>query len=173
MTENLIRNSLYSFKIRGFVNKSRGIFLQEGEDWLLIKSLFTDYMLDGYRLLNKKYILSISQSEDDIFVEKVILANKKSNLQVTDLPLSMSSLFKYFLKQNIVFSIQTNKEDRMNIGRIDKLNDKSVFLTPITPKGIWEENRYYTFRKEFIKIIEFDTDYINSLMNYSKTINSA
>jgi len=57
MTENLIRNSLYSFKIRGFVNKSRGIFLQEGEDWLLIKSLFTDYMLDGYRLLNKKYIL--------------------------------------------------------------------------------------------------------------------
>ena len=172
MFENLIINSLYSFKIKGFVNKSRGIFLQEGEDWVLIKSLFSDYRLDGYQLLNKKYILSINQSENDIFTQKVLEANEKNQLQILDIPLSMFSLFDYFLKQNIVFSIQTNKEDRINVGCIDKLNDKSIFLTPITPKGIWEENHYYNFRKEFIRIIEFDTDYINSLVVYSKIENN-
>jgi hypothetical protein len=170
MTESLMKNSMYSFKIKGFINQPRGIFLQEGEDWLLIKSLFTDYMLNGYQLLNKKYIVSISQSKDDIFTEKVLVANRKSNIQVTDFALSMSALFEYLLKQNIVFSIQTNKSDRINIGCIDKLNDKSIFVTPINPEGIWEEKRYYTFRKEFIRIIEFDTDYINSLVNYSKTL---
>jgi hypothetical protein len=170
MIENLVKNTLYSFKIKGFSNKLRGLFLQEGKDWVLVKTLFTDYMLDGYQLLNKKYILSINQSEDDIFTEKVLVANGKNNIEYISFPLSMFSLFEYLLKQNIVFSIQTNKEDRVNIGSIDKLSDKSIFITPINPKGIWEKSRYYTFRKEFIRIIEFDTDYINSLENYSKSL---
>ena len=82
MIANLIKNNLYSFKIKGFVNKSRGIFLQVGEDWLLIKSLFADYILDGYQLLNKKYILSINQSEGDIFTQKVLTANGKIQSQI-------------------------------------------------------------------------------------------
>jgi len=39
--KELIKNNMYSFKIKGFKNKSRGIFLQDGKDWLLIKSLFS------------------------------------------------------------------------------------------------------------------------------------
>jgi len=121
-------------------------------------------------LLNKRYILSINQSEDDVFTEKILVASGKICSQEIDYPLSMNSLFDYFMKQSTVISIQTNQEEKVNIGCIDKLSDKSIFLTPITPKGIWDENCYYTFRKEFIRIIEFDNDYINSLIAYNKYI---
>ena len=167
MFENILTNSLYSFKIKGFKNRLQGIFLQEGNDWVLIKSLVSDYMLDGYQVLNKKYIISIKQTESDIFTEKVLQANGKILSQNLNIPLSNTLLFDYFIKEKTVISVQTNKEDRVNIGYIDKLSDKSISLTPITPEGVWEYDKYYPFRKDFIRLIEFDTDYINSLVNYA------
>ena len=77
MIVDLIKGNLYSIKIKGFSDKLRGIFLCENKDWIFVLSLFSDYMVDGCQLLRKKYILSISQSIDDILL-KMCLSQMKN-----------------------------------------------------------------------------------------------
>ena len=164
------KGKLFSFEISDRKLKKQGILIAEGEDWLLTHCLFTDYILDGYMLLNKRYIKSINRNDENIFIEQVLNANKKLDiLQNIDIPLLTDLLLEWLYKNQIVFQIDNKRDDVCWIGKICDSTDKSIFLTNLTPKGIWETS-YYTFRKNNIRIISFDTDYINSLLNYSKTL---
>ncbi|MCD7972580.1 MAG: hypothetical protein LUG18_07910 [Candidatus Azobacteroides sp.] len=55
-TNEIIKGQFYSFKIRGRKEKEKGILIEEGKEWILIKSLFTDYVIDGFKIINKKYV---------------------------------------------------------------------------------------------------------------------
>ena len=73
----------YSIKIKKRKEKEYGVLIQEGKDWMLIKALFSDFILDGYKIINKKYIVSLEQTEDDLFVERVLKSNGKiDNIQL-------------------------------------------------------------------------------------------
>ena len=170
MIVDFIKGNLYSIKIKGFSDKLRGIFLCENKDWIFVLSLFSDYMVDGCQLLRKKYILSISQSIDDIFTQDVLVANEKHKRQTANVCLTKIPTFEYFYDKKIVLGIQTNRADCVNIGYINKISEKSIFMTPLNDRGVWEYAHYYSFRKDYIRIVEFDTDYINSLVNYSKSL---
>ena len=170
MIVDLIKGNLYSIKIKGFSDRLRGIFLCENKDWIFVLSLFSDYMVDGCQLLRKKYILSISQSIDDIFTQDVLVANEKHKRQTANVFLTKIPTFEYFYDKKIVLGIQTNRDDCVNIGYINKISEKSIFMTPLNDRGVWEYAHYYSFRKDYIRIVEFDTDYINSLVNYSKSL---
>jgi len=164
------KDKLFSIEIKNRKQQEQGVLIEDGEEWILIRSLFSDYMIDGYVLLNKRYIKSINRDADDIFVEKVLRANDRLDiLQGLDIPLSTNILIEYLYKNQTVFQIDNKEENKCWIGKICGLTEKSIFLTILTPRGIWK-NSYYTFRKNNIRIISFDTDYINSLLNYNKTL---
>lgn len=57
------------------------------------------------------------------------------------------------------------------VGYIVKICNKSFFLKPMDPKGVWEDYKYL-FRILSIRVIDFDSDYINSLLIYQEKINS-
>lgn len=167
---NFEKGKLYSFKIKDRKKEEKGIVIANGEDWILLKHLFTDYIIDGYILLNKSYIKAINRDEDIIFIESVLKANNKINISKNlTLPLSIKLLFEWLSDNQIVFQIDNKDESMCWIGKIEDSTDKSIFLTNFTPKGTWKTS-YYTFRKNNIRIISFDTDYINSLLNYNKTL---
>jgi len=164
------KGKLLSFKIKDRRQEERGILIADGEDWVFIHYLFSDYIIDGYRLLNKHYIKSINRNEEDIFIEKVLKANNKLDIpQSIETPFSTNLLLEWLHKTQTVFQIDNKEEDKCWIGKICRSTDKSIFLTNFTPRGTWE-NSYYIFRKNNIRIISFDTDYINSLLNYNKTL---
>ncbi len=167
---NLENGKLYSFKIMDRKEEEKGIVITDGEDWVLLEHIFTDYIVDGYILLNKRYIKAINRDEDIIFIENVLKANGKINISKNLAPpLSIKLLFEWLFDNQIVFQIDNKDESMCWIGKIEDSTDKSIFLTNFTPKGIWKTS-YYTFRKINIRIISFDTDYINSLLNYNKVL---
>lgn len=157
----------YSIKIKKRKEKEYGVLIQEGKDWLLIKALFSDFILDGYKIINKKYIVSLEQTEDDLFVERVLKSNGKiDNIQL-DIPLETLSLFQYLAANKYVIQLSLNKENISYIGLVADILPKSIYLNPLGKKGEWL-NYDLLFRVDFIRIIEFNTDYINSLVTYSK-----
>ncbi|NDV69683.1 hypothetical protein [Dysgonomonas sp. 25] len=145
-----------------------GIIIEEGSDWILLKSL-NDYFVDGFVLINKKYIKKIEHTDDEIFIEKVLSANNKLNFQLrTDIPLNTQDLFSYIFIKNITFQISFKDDSFSYIGNIKSYLEKSFYLRRINSRGIWlDEN--LRIRIDFIRKIEFDTDYINSLLVYNKT----
>lgn len=166
----LEKDKLHSFKIKDRKLEESGLLIDEGEDWYLIRYLLTDYMVDGYMLLNKKYVDKISRDENVIFTEKVLIANQKTSYKLkTTIPLATDTLFEYLYNKQIVFQIDNKDVNACWIGKILTLTDKSIFLTPISPIAEWE-TAYYTFRKNNIRLITFDSDYINSLVKYNKSL---
>ncbi len=170
MQIHINKGVFYSFKIKDRKRLESGILLVEGEDWVLISSIFSDYIVDGYMLINKKYITSIHRTEKEMFTEKVLKASDKTDIvPYIDIPhLSIDSLFKWLEDKHIVFQIDNRDENQCWIGKILDSTKKSIFLTPLTPKGEWDKSLYYAFRKANIRIISFNSDYINSLMAYNK-----
>ncbi|MDR3287356.1 MAG: hypothetical protein LBT27_07930 [Prevotellaceae bacterium] len=70
---------LYTISLKKWSEKKQGFFLSENQDWILIKSLFSDYIMDGETIINKVYIDSIERGNDEKFIEAVLIANNKLN----------------------------------------------------------------------------------------------
>lgn len=163
--------NFYSFKIKDRKQEEQGVLLAEGEDWILLMHLFTDYILDGCMLINKNYIKSINRDEKIIFKEIVLKANNKIKItENIEIPLSTNQLFNWLNEERVVFQIENKSEQTCWIGEICGLTEKSIFLAPLTPLGVWNASVYYTFRKMNVRLISFDSDYINSLLTYNKML---
>lgn len=160
-------NKLYSISIKNRKEKVVGIIEQEGEEWILLKAIFTDYIMDGRKLICKKYISSINRSEKDIFKENVLRSAKKwDNYREIKIPLSTDLLFDFLNKEQKVFQISLRDESVCYLGKIEKLLGKSFYLKPLTPRGKWQEENLL-FRIGSVRIIDIDTDYISSLLAYN------
>lgn len=116
----------------------------------MVKSILLDYLTDGYTLLNKCYVDTITRDEDTIFVEEVLKANSKMDItESLSLPLDTKFLMEWFFENEIVFEINNKDESMCWIGKIEGTTEKSIFLTNFTPKGFWKDS-YFTFRKKIL-----------------------
>lgn len=162
-------HNFISIKIKNRKEKERGIFIQEGEDWILLQSLFTDFMVDGFKIISKNYILSIDRDEHDAFVEEVLISCDKLSIPGMTIPLKTYPLFEFLMTNQKTFQLFLNKENSSYIGNINKLLAKSFYLNPFGKKVGWLDY-YLLFRMDFIRLLAIDTDYINSLLAYNKRI---
>lgn len=150
--------------------KEQGIVIQEGEEWVLVKYLYSDYIVDGFMLLNKKYIEFTERNEDEIFFEKVLKANNKLDVPNLDVPLTTNTLLKWLEDNQTTFQIDPKDESVCYIGRIIDILDKSIRFKAISAKGEWLGG-YNLFRINSLMMISFDTDYINSIITYANSLN--
>ena len=166
---NIEKGQYYSFKIKYREQKEQGVVIADGENWILTKYIFSDYIVDGFMLFNKRYIKSIERGEDEIFFEKILKANNKINISNLSIPLSTDELLQWLEYNQIVFQIDPKDEDVCYIGRILKILDKSIRFKAISAKAVWLDG-YDLYRINSLMMISFDTDYINSVITYANSI---
>jgi hypothetical protein len=147
------------------------LVLNESIDWILVNNLF-DYSVDGYALIQKKIIKERIYSEREKFVEKVLLANNKVNY-ITPFPFQLitNELFTYFKRTETIIQISFKDESYVYVGKITKLLSHSFYLQTIDTKGIWDKTENL-IRFNSVYKIDFDTDYIKSLITYMKSTHS-
>jgi len=170
MKKSMNKYKLYSFKIKDWSKYvGSGIKVLESDQWILLKSL-NDYLIDGWVLINKKYLTGIYREEKEILAEKVLNANKKlDNLKCPDIPLESHQLFIYFQENDIAMELSFKDNSYLYIGKVSRVLKKSIYLKLLNANGIWEEKEIL-IRMEFVRDIKFDTDYINSLLVYSNSL---
>lgn len=157
---------LYTISIKGFKDNIKGIVLKDSEEWVMLKGLFTDYMLDGIYFINKKYILLANRGKNEIFTEEVLKASGKWNfIYDENIPLSTDLLFPWLKDTQQVFQFFQRDDLACYIGKIQRLLQKTFYLKYINPEGIWEEEMLFHISP--IKCIEIDTDYVSSLLAYN------
>lgn len=161
-------DKLYSVKIKYRKEEEQAIVITIGKDWILAKSVF-DYMIDGYILICKNYIQSITRGEKEVFWESVLKVNNKWSLQYIDVPLSTQELLNWLQETNTVFQIEPKDESVCYIGYILTILNKSIRFKPLSHKGIWLDG-YDLYRITSLMLLKFDSDYINSLSTYNRKL---
>lgn len=165
---NMDNYKVYSIKIKSWEDTLSCIKINENNDWILIENLI-DYSIDGLGIINKKYIKSVCRAEKEILTEKILEANHRVKRDKIPIPLDTNSMIEYLYRNKVVFQISLKDDTYVFIGMIEKILKKSFYIKRINAKGIWMDS-LMLFRIDHIRSLEFDTEYINSLLNYNKTL---
>ena len=139
-----------------------GFLIDYTNDWILIKNNPVDFIIDGYVILKNKNIKSITRDGDNIFTESVIrLKGLKTNSDEI-IPLrDLSSILTFITNRYGIFQIAKKSEKAVYLGKLIKLDDEELVIDFLETRGKFGGK--LSFNPNKIRVIEFDTDYINSL----------
>lgn len=153
----------------GFTDKEEtleGLIINYNEDWTLMRPVFFDYMLDGY-LIFKHQNLKGYKTEDNKFREKVVnLKAQKSNEGDTTPITDLKTILNFLTKKYGLFLFHLKSETSCYVGKVKSLTSSYLTIDYMNTKGQWKGQM--KFRPGNIRIIEFDTDYLNSLQMIQK-----
>lgn len=162
-------------KIKGWKKKVVGIIISENNQWVLVKHVEVDYLVDGFKIYNKNFIIKrIPVSENDSL--HIVLNLKKVAL---DFPKSFKfcstiELLKWSEKKYGLFEFQDDVENELFYGKLNSFNKDEFIIDMIKSDGKIEFKYDYSFDLNEIRSLAFESDYFNSiilLMNYELTKN--
>lgn len=158
-----------SLKYRDRKEIISGFLIDFNLDWTLIKYNVVDYVIDGYMLLKTQNILKYKRDDDDKFKEKVLFSKGikitvKDKYPINNIIETLQLISKIFG----AFQIGLKDDTVCFIGRLVQANIKKIIIREIDPKAKWIENEEY--KMSSIRTIEFNNDYVNSLIRYNKLI---
>lgn len=139
-----------------------GFIIDYSEDWILLKLNSGDYIIDGYTIVKNKNIKAYTRTEKEEFTEKVIKLKGLKLSSEKKIPLeNLSTILKYLTDNYGIFNIATKRENACYLGKLATINDEELIITFLDTRGNWSDD--ISFNPKKIRVIEFDTDYINSL----------
>jgi hypothetical protein len=166
---DLKKGNIYIIKTLNTSDEISGILLDVGKEWILLKNIWGDFMINGYVLLRRKYITDCCAEKKGALTKYVLLA--KDVLFVSELDLILDTIkspFNYLFEQQKTFEIEITSKDMADLiylGRIVEMKEEEVCLEMLSPNGKWENKDAFSY--EEIMTIKFDTDYVNSLLLFN------
>jgi hypothetical protein len=160
MKENI--GHLIIIEFRDKKESISGFIIDYSEDWILLKLNPVDYLIDGYTIVKNKNIKSFNRTEREEFAEKVMKLKKFSFNSDNKIPLNnLPSILEFLTTNYGIFQIATKRESASYLGRLVTIDDKELVIDFLDTRGKWSNE--ISFNPKKIRVIEFDTDYINSL----------
>ena len=139
-----------------------GFLIDWTEDWILLKNNPVDFIIDGYTILKNKNVKAIIQDKDHEFTERVIKLKGLKTSAEEIIPLQdLSSIINFLAEKYQIFQIAKKSDKAVYLGKLIELNKEELVIDFLGPEGKFEGEM--SFKPNKIRVIEFDTDYINSL----------
>lgn len=139
-----------------------GFLIDYSDDWILLRNNPVDFILDGYVLLKNKNVKNIERDEEHEFTEKVIrLKGVKTNAEDIIPIKDLASIINYLNTKYGIFQISKKSSKSAFLGKLIEYNKEELTINFLDIRG--EFGGELSFNPEKIRVIEFDTDYINSL----------
>lgn len=155
--------SVKKIKISRRTDLVYGFFVKDYNNWILIEENIVDYVLDGFSLINKKYIKSVEEAfEKDSFEYNVF--KNKIDIRAYDKLLGVDEIFMFLFKNNLTISIELESSSYTLVGKINKLNDDFFIFDMYSSKGKFLEEKKIKF--SIIRKINFETDYLKSIESF-------
>jgi len=152
-----------SFKIAGWEDEELGLFIDENEDWILVKHIPIDFVIDGYKVYRKEYVERL-YAEDKILIEKVLTLKgiKEDKPEGFEFAGTLD-LLKWSEKKYGFFEFQIGDQDELFYGKINRVKEQNLIIDSIRSDGELDVEFDYEFPIEEIRVVTFETDYFNSV----------
>jgi len=139
-----------------------GFLIDWTDDWILIKNNPFDFIIDGYTILRNKNLKSIIQDKDHEFTEKVIKLKGLKTSAEDIIPIQdLQSILQFLDKKYGIFQLAKRSDKAVYLGKLIECTEDELLIDFLGPEGEFEGEMEFDHEK--IRVIEFDTDYINSL----------
>lgn len=139
-----------------------GFLIDWTEDWILLKNNPVDFIIDGYTILKNKNVKAIIQDKDHEFTERVIKLKGLKTSAEEIIPLrDLFSIIHFLANKYEIFQIATKSDKAVYLGKLIELDEEELVIDFLGTEGQFEGEM--SFKPNKIRVIEFDTDYINSL----------
>jgi hypothetical protein len=139
-----------------------GFYIDESYNWIYLKYIPDDFIIDGDILLNKQYFKFLNKSQNADFKNKILSLKKINQFKTESFELINTQMLSnsLMLKSKLVGIILRNYNVQY-VGKIVATKEKSMKVHLLDNKCNWL--KIETFRYNEIRIIKFDDDYLNSL----------
>ena len=149
-----------NYKLKDWEDSEQGLLIAENEDWVLVKHIPVDYVVDGYRLYKKEFIEDRLRTKKEEQIEKVLTLKKievdsPSNFNFTD----TIGLLEWVESVYGIFEFQDDDETELFYGKKNRIEGDSLIIDMIMSDGSVETDYDYEFNLNDIRVITFETDY--------------
>lgn len=152
-----------TYKVTGWKEKETGLFIDENEDWVLVKHIPVDYVIDGYKLYNKKHLKKRKSKAKEEKISRVLqLKNVQTNAPDTFTFGSVLEMLFWSEKMYGLFEFQDN-ETEVFYGTLNLIEDDNFIIDMIKSNGKVEKDFDYEFSINDISVITFESDYFESM----------
>jgi hypothetical protein len=123
-----------------------GVILDFNDEWILMRNIPVDYVIDGYFVIRNKHIKSVQRGNDEKWSEKIINLKTKK-LKSLKIPItSLETILETLTKKYSIFTLYTKERSVCWLGKLIKTENKKVTIADLTPKAVWDgEMTFKTF----------------------------
>ncbi len=140
----------------------RGFVIDHNDEWILMKHNPVDYVIDGCIIVRNKNIRVISREKEEKFVEKIMILKGVKLTYLDVIPLTgIVGILTYLTQYFKVFQFEKRAESSCYLGKLSALDSRHLVMDSMNPQGQWDGQIHC--RPKDIRVIEYNTDYINSL----------
>lgn len=160
--------------IENWQEKEIGLLIAENEHWILVKHIPVDYVIDGYKLYNKRFIEERESNEETALIEKVLkLKGVKTTAPDSFEFDDVIKTLEWCEDTYGLFEFQ-DEETELFYGQLTEVNkDEDYFIIKtIKSDGGIEDEEEYEFSTNEVKVITFETDYFTSVALLMKDQNA-
>jgi len=152
-----------TYKIFGWKEKETGLLIDENDDWILVKHIPVDYVIDGYKLYNKKYLKNRKSKAKEEKIARVLrLKNTPTNAPDTFRFGSILETLSWCEQKYGLFEFQDN-ETEIFYGTLELIEQDMFSIDMIKSNGKIEKEFDYEFSVDEISVITFESDYFESM----------
>jgi hypothetical protein len=164
----LIKGQLFSISLEKVTNIITGLVVDHNKDWLLIKYVPVDFVVDGYMIIRREIIKKYWRRDEEKFRESVLKAKKVTAKSSWSLS-RRTKIYPLAKMQQKAILIQLNleKEDICYVGIIKDVKKDSFVLEKMGTKANWLESMEYNLNS--VWTIQFGNDYLESLLAFHKS----
>ena len=153
-----------TFKVADWQDEETGLIIDENEEWILVKHIPVDFIIDGFKVYKKEFIEERTASDNEAFIERVLkLKGIKEDKPVGFTFGDTIETLKWAEKTYGLFEFQDMDQTELFYGRIKKVENDTLFIDSIKLDGELETDYEYEFAINEIRVITFETDYFNSI----------
>lgn len=155
-------------KVNRWKEKITGVIYENKSDFIVLKEVTDDFFLDGVVIVNMKYVRRITSIDNQ--VKKYVINEKLKLLAQSDSRWvneeSIDGVLNCLFTNNILFQIGLESSDYILVGYIENIFVHSIRVSLIDVKG--EFFRSLNIRKELIRTITIDNEYLGGLLLYMR-----
>ena len=145
----------------------KGVVIQENEEWIILHQSQRDFNFDGYLFINKNFIKQKNIVSTDRISAKILSLNYSPMWKYEGKGIDCTNtmhIFSTFMEKKENIAIGLESDDYILVGKIAKLNRKSIVLNKIDEQTNFIQSQRIPFSK--IRLIEYKNNYLTSLSKY-------
>lgn len=151
-------------KIADWEDEATGLLIAENEEWLLVRHIPVDYVVDGYKLYRKEFIEKRTHTSKEVPVERVLRLKGVGEEKPVDFNFGdVGAMLKWCEEKYGLFEFQDFDQTQLFYGRINSMAEGILVIDMIKANGEEEKAYDYDFELDEIRVITFETDYFDSI----------